>query len=290
MGVGVVGVGLWLWVMLHPDHPLCSAHSYWLWPPLLSSSSSSSSSPCSSPLPSPTPLFFPPGFVWGTATAAHQVEGRGPGREGRGREGGGKGEQKAFCNWDPFEAKGGNVLLNHTASVACDHWNRYEEDIELMKELGVNAYRFSVDWSKIEPEEGRFEEGAFAHYHRLIDHLRRRNIVPWLTLHHFTHPLWFARLGEFERRDNIKYFVRFARRVFAEYSGKVKHWCTINEPSVLASAGWFLGNFPPRKQDLNLTEIVLSNLLEAHVEVFHAIKGSILARAIQHYTASTISC
>jgi len=204
-------------------------------------------------------ISFPPGFVWGTATAAHQVEGN------------------CINNWSEFE-KGTkddgkpNIKDNQQSGIACDHWNKYPEDIDLIKKLGVSSYRFSVEWSKIQPEHDTYDMDAINHYSKMIDALLENNITPVLTLHHFTHPLWFERLGAFEKEENIALFVSFCERVFKEYSHKVQYWCTINEPAVVSTQGYFSGMFPPGKQDPQLSAVVLKNMLEAHVQVYHRLK------------------
>jgi len=204
-------------------------------------------------------ISFPPSFIWGTATAAHQVEGN------------------CENNWSEFE-KGSkddghpNIKNSQQSGIACDHWNRYPEDIKLIKQLGVSHYRFSVEWSKIQPYEETFNKDVLYHYSKMIDMLIENNIEPVLTLHHFTYPLWFDRLGAFEKEENINLFVSFCQRVFNEYSCKVSYWCTINEPGVVATQGYFSGMFPPGKKDLQLSAVVLKNLLEAHVQVYHSLK------------------
>ena len=204
-------------------------------------------------------MSFPLSFIWGTATAAHQVEGN------------------CVNNWSEFE-KGSkdngqpNIKDEQQSGIACDHWKRYPEDIKLIKELGVSHYRFSVEWSKIQPAQDTFNDDVLDHYSKMIDALIENNIIPVLTLHHFTHPLWFDNLGAFEKEDNISIFVSFCQRVFNEYSGKVDYWCTINEPAVVATQGYFSGMFPPGKKDSKLSAVVLKNLLQAHVLVYHSLK------------------
>ena len=204
-------------------------------------------------------ISFPPSFIWGTATAAHQVEGN------------------CTNNWSEFE-KGTkddgqpNIKDNQQSGIACDHWNRYPEDIKLKKELGVSHYRFSVEWSKIQPTQDTFDEDVLNHYSKMIDTLLENDIMPVLTLHHFTHPIWFDRLGAFEKEENINIFVSFCKRVFKKYSGKVDYWCTINEPAVVSTQGYFSGRFPPGKKDSDLSAVVLKNFLEAHVQVYHTLK------------------
>ena len=204
-------------------------------------------------------MSFSSTFIWGTATAAHQVEGN------------------CINNWSEFE-KGSkddgqpNIKDNQQSGLACDHWNLYPEDIKLIKELGVSHYRFSIEWSKIQPTQYTFDKDILNHYSKMIDMLKENEITPVLTLHHFTHPLWFDRLGAFEKERNISIFVSFCERVFKEYSDKVQYWCTINEPGVVATQGYFSGMFPPGKKDSQLSAVVLKNLLEAHIQVYRSLK------------------
>ena len=205
-------------------------------------------------------ISFPSKFIWGTATAAHQVEGN------------------CENNWSEFEnglKDDGepNIKDSQVSGNACEHWDRYPEDIELIKKLGVSHYRFSVEWSKIQPSKDTFDQEVLNHYSRMIDALIKNNIIPVLTLHHFTHPIWFDNLGAFEKEENIALFISFCKRVFKEYSHKVEYWCTINEPAVVATQGYFSGMFPPSKKDSQLSAIVLKNFLEAHVQAYHELKN-----------------
>jgi len=205
---------------------------------------------------------FPNDFLWGTATAAHQVEGNCVNNN--------------WFNWETSPSSHDYSFLHskQPAGIACDHWKRYPEDIRLMKELGVNAYRFSVEWSKIEPEQGEFNQNALTHYSMVIDSLIAQGITPMITLHHFTNPIWFEKLGAFERQENIEYFVKFSQKVFEKFSDRVIYWCTINEPAVYTVQGYFTGIFPPEKQNIRLATIVLKNLIRAHVGVYFALKES----------------
>ncbi len=207
-----------------------------------------------------TEINFPPQFLWGVATAAYQVEGNS--------------NNNNWSAWENARDENGKPRIKHAqkAGLACDHWNRYREDILLMQELGVKAYRFSVEWSKIEPREGEFDEAALQHYREVCDALLAAGLTPMVTLHHFTHPLWFEQKGAFEKTENIPLWIRFSERVFQALHEKVNLWCTINEPEVFASQGYFLGVFPPGKKDPQLTGVVLKNLLEAHVQVYEALK------------------
>jgi beta-glucosidase len=203
-----------------------------------------------------TAMSFPRDFLWGTSTAAHQVEGH-----------------HTSNNWTQWESEKGRIVTGEKSGAACDHWNRYEQDIGLMRELGCNAYRFSLSWDKLQPEEGKWDKGAVRHYHDELDALRRSGIEPMITLHHFTQPLWFDRKGGFEREENVATFVAFCERVFDEYASKCRYWCTINEPEVYVAGGWLKGGFPPGKDDVAMAGRVLYHLMLAHVRVYRALKA-----------------
>ncbi|MFW6369087.1 MAG: glycoside hydrolase family 1 protein, partial [Myxococcota bacterium] len=204
---------------------------------------------------------FPPGFTWGVAAAAHQVEGGN--------------DNNQWSEWEKQVDKKGRPRIRdgHVAGSACEHWTRYEEDIALMKELGVSAYRFSVEWSRIEPKEGEWNEEALEHYSKVIDACLREGIEPMVTFLHFTHPIWFDELGAFEKEENIRFFVRFCEKVFTAYSDRVKLWCTINEPEVVSLTGYLLGLFPPGAHSPRRTAVVMRNLLLAHARAYHAVKA-----------------
>jgi beta-glucosidase len=205
-------------------------------------------------------ISFPPGFLWGVATAAHQVEGNC--------------DNNNWSEWEKGRDENGQPRIKNAqkAGLSCDHWNRYKEDIRLMQESGVKAYRFSIEWSKIEPREGEFDQKALRHYEDVCDALIAAGIKPVVTLHHFTHPIWFEQKGAFIKAENIALWIRFCEHVFRRLQDKVHLWCTINEPEVFATQGYFMGVFPPGKKDPQLTGVVLQNLLEAHTQVYRALK------------------
>lgn len=206
-------------------------------------------------------IHFPSSFAWGTATAAHQVEGNNTNNN--------------WYQWEnSFDENNISRIHNNDRSgIAADHWNRYPEDIELMKELGVDHYRFSVEWSKIEPDNDVFNQNALSHYRELCKALIKENITPVVTLHHFTHPIWFEKLGAFENAENTKHFIEFSEIVFNYLQDLVPIWCTFNEPSVFVAQGYFNGIFPPGKKDPALAGKVMENMLNAHVEVYHKLKS-----------------
>lgn len=206
------------------------------------------------------PWRFGKDFLWGSATAAYQVEG--------------------YCtnnNWYKFESARDEhgrprILNNQRAGICCDHWNRYKEDIQLMKALSLNAYRFSVEWSKIEPEQGKFDEAALDHYENVVDELLKNGIEPMVTLHHFTDPIWFEEQGAFLQENSPEIFAGFVEKVVRRLGPRVKLWCTINEPSVYAMQGYLKGRFPPAVKDPGKVGIVLRNLLRAHTAAYQCIK------------------
>ena len=134
---------------------------------------------------------FPKSFAWGTATAAHQVEGNN--------------NNNNWSVWETSFDENNNSRIHNgqRSGLAADHWNRYTEDIGLMKKLGVNHYRFSIEWSKIEPQKGQIDYDAINHYRNLCESLLEANITPVATLHHFTHPIWFEELGAFEKKESL---------------------------------------------------------------------------------------
>jgi beta-glucosidase len=199
-------------------------------------------------------------FLWGASTSAYQVEGN-----------------CTNCNWSEFEKSRDplgrpRIARGERCGLAADHWNRYREDIRLLKELRLNAFRFSVEWSKIEPEEGVFVDSVLKHYEQVADELLANGIEPFITLHHFTDPLWFSRKGGFERDDSPEILARFASVVARRLGPKIRFWSTINEPSVYAVEGYFRGVFPPAQRDPAKTIVVYRNLLRAHTACYRAIK------------------
>lgn len=177
---------------------------------------------------------FPENFYWGAATASYQVEG---GIEN--------------TDW----AKAAREGRVPPCGRACDHYHRYEADFDLAKELGHNAHRFSVEWARIEPEEGEFNEEAIEHYREVLRALRARGIEPFVTIWHFTLPLWFSETGGFERQDAPQIFARYCARVVERLGDLCRNFSTINEPSVYASNGWLRGSWPPFKR-FALTDLV----------------------------------
>ena len=189
----------------------------------------------------------------GAATAATQIEG---------------GDENN--NWARF-AREGKVYDKTTPTRACDHYNRFREDIDLMAEMGIEIYRFGIEWSRIEPAEGAFDPEALAHYREEIEYMTAKGIRPMLTLHHFTNPLWFEDMGGFMGKRSVDIFMRFAERVIDALGDLVEDYITINEPNVYATNSLFWGNWPPEKKSLSALVKCFSNMTACHIKAYEMI-------------------
>lgn len=214
-------------------------------------------------------LSFPDGFRWGVSTSAYQVEG---------------GETPS--QWHAWEAAG-KIKNGDLRGAACDWWANAERDFDLARDLGLRALRLSVDWARLEPRRGAWDDAAFARYRAMLRALRDRGIAPMICLHHFTHPIWLEMLGGFEREIAVACFARFAGRVVEELGELCDEWLTFNEPNVYAAQGWLFGEFPPgKKGDIAGTMRVLGNLVRAHAAAYRAVHAKQPAAKVgvtQHY-------
>lgn len=224
-----------------------------------------------------TKLTFTKKFLWGAATSAHQVEGNNYNQwsvweleHAKTLAAQSEYQFGDLDNWDEIK-KAAKSPDNYVSGVGSDHYNRYQEDFTILEGIGLNAFRFSVEWSRIEPKEGSWDAAAITHYKKYIAELKKRNIEPIMTLFHFTLPVWFSELGGFERRSNIKYFVRFTEKVMQELGANVRYVITINEPEVYSSQSYLTGNWPPNMQNKRVFTAVLNNLAAAHNRAAAAI-------------------
>ena len=165
-------------------------------------------------------LKFPDKFYWGTATSAYQIEG---------------GIKNDWSEAGP----------HYDAGIACDHYNRFEEDFDLAKSMNNNAHRFSIEWARIEPEEGKFNQNEIEHYRRVILALKQRGLEPFVTLYHWTLPVWFAEQGGWLDPKAPEYFARFTEKIVSEYKDLVRFWITLNEPNIYAPSCYLQGVWPP---------------------------------------------
>ena len=204
-----------------------------------------------------TDLAFPEGFLWGAATAAHQVEG-----------------DNDSSDWWDWERRPGTPCPD-PSGIACDHYRRYPQDIALLASLGLNTYRYSVEWARIEPEDGRFDQTQLDHYRAMTDAVLAAGMTPMVTLHHFTLPRWVAERGGWLDAAAPGRFARYCDRVVQALGDRVTWWCTINEPGVVAFGG-YLGalNFPPGRKDVGSWERASVGLIEGHRQGLSAVRAS----------------
>ncbi len=201
------------------------------------------------------PLVFPPDFLWGAATAAHQVEG-----------------DNVHSDWWAWERRP-DTPCPEPSGIACDHYRRFADDIALLAGTGLNTYRFSVEWARIEPAEGTFDEAAIDHYRRVVETVRAQGLEPMVTLHHFTLPAWLADRGGWRAPEAPARFERYVRRVVAAIGGAVEWFCTVNEPGVVAFGG-YLGalGFPPGTRDVAAWKGAIRGLVEGHRRARAAVR------------------
>ncbi|MDE3065431.1 MAG: glycoside hydrolase family 1 protein, partial [Acidobacteriota bacterium] len=202
----------------------------------------------------PRTVRWPTGFSWGTSTSAYQIEGGG-----------------TNTDWWRFERAEGSGVED-VCGDACDSWNRYEEDLDIVASLGLPAYRFSVEWARIEPRPGEVSAEALGHYRSMLTACRERGIVPVVTLHHFTLPLWVADAGGFESPDIVEWLARYARVVGAALGDLIGIACTINEPNIVAVMGYLLGVWPPAAADWERFVAVNETMRRAHGAMRDALR------------------
>ena len=207
-------------------------------------------------------FMFPKDFLWGTATAAHQVEGNNKNSdwwywENRNRTG----EPEWKAKW-PLEP----------SLMACDSYNRYEEDFDLCVKLNNNAVRFSIEWARIEPVEGVFDHNEIEHYKKVLRAAKIRNLKTFVTLHHFTSPIWLANIGGWLNPKVVDYFARYSKKCAEEFGDLVDIWLTINEPQVYNLISHLYGRWPPQARNPLKVLKVQQNQIKAHIKAYDEIK------------------
>ena len=197
---------------------------------------------------------FAKDFVWGAATSSYQIE-------GTGRDSG-----KGQNIWDVFTKEPGRVYEGHTGDIACDHYHRFREDVAYMKELGLKGYRFSIDWSRVLPEEtGKVNEKGIDFYNALIDELLEQGIEPYITLYHWELPYDIYKRGGWMNPEIVEWFGQYARLVAERFSDRVKYFFTLNEPQCFVGLGFLQGcHAPGVKAPLRDTFEMAHNALKAH--------------------------
>lgn len=221
-------------------------------------------------------LTFPEGFLWGAATSAHQVEGDNHNDwsewEKANAEKLAHEAKHKYAKWQQEKFPEMFEPADYVSGKAADHYNRYEEDFDIAKSLGHTAHRFSIEWSRVEPKEGEWNEEAIEHYRKVIRALRARGMEPFVTLWHWPFPLWISKIGGFESRKTVEYFERYAEKM-ASALPEVKFWITLNEPEVYASHSYLKGNWTPQKRNYFAYRRVIRNLVKAHKKAYTAIKS-----------------
>ena len=193
-------------------------------------------------------------FVWGAATSAYQIEGA-VSEDGKGRH-----------IWDVYTKEPGKIFEGHTGEIACDHYHRYKEDVQFMKEIGLKGYRFSIDWSRVIPEgTGKVNEKGIAFYNRLIDELLANGIEPYITMYHWELPYELYKRGGWMNPEIVEWFGAYAKLLAERFSDRVTHFFTLNEPQCFVGLGFVSGEHAPGlKCPLSDTLQMAHNALKAH--------------------------
>lgn len=202
-------------------------------------------------------ISFPENFLWGTATCAHQVEG-----------------DNIHSDWWAYEQIPGKIRNGDRSGKACDHYHRYEEDFDLCRKINNNSHRISIEWARIEPRPGEIDNDAIDHYHKVLEALKKRSLTPFVTVHHFTLPMWFAMRGGFSVEANLRHFERYVTLLANEFGQEVEFWNTINEPAIYSTMSYLAGFFPPGETSFRLFNKVMNNILAAHALCYHALKSA----------------
>jgi beta-glucosidase len=198
---------------------------------------------------------WPDHFIWGTATSAHQVEG-----------------SNYNSDWWVWEHDAKSPCREPSGD-ACDHYHRYRDDVELLARLGFNAYRFSIEWARIEPEEGEFSRAQLEHYRRMLGSCREHGLLPVVTFHHFTSPRWIAASGGWTEQRTAERFARFSERAAGHLGDLIAIACTINEPNIVAEKGYEDGVFAPGRKEAAAHDRANEVFVSAHRRAYEAIKG-----------------
>lgn len=206
----------------------------------------------------PHEFTFPKSFLWGAATSAHQVEGNNTNND--------------WWEWEQ------TLPLPMRSGQADDEWNRFEEDFKLAQNLGHTAHRFSIEWSRIEPQEGQWDNRALDHYAQVIRSLKKKGMEPIVTLNHFTIPLWLARQGGWYFEKTPQLFARYVEKVVEDLGNDVHYWMTLNEPGVYTYKGYMVGEWPPGVKSPEKGLVVFKNLLLGHVLAYEKIKEVYIRR------------
>ncbi|MEI6054099.1 MAG: family 1 glycosylhydrolase [Candidatus Saccharibacteria bacterium] len=216
---------------------------------------------------------FNDSFFWGASISAHQVEGNNHNQwtvweleNAKVRSVQSEYKIGDYVNWDKIESQAKDPN-NYVSGSLGNHYKFFKKDFDLLGKMNMNALRFSIEWSRIEPQDDAWDIDEIKHYKEYLDELKLRGIEPIVTLFHFSLPTWFAEKGGFEKRANIKYFSRFAKKILSELGSSIKYVITINEPEVYCFESYYSQNWPPAKRSLYKYLQVINNLACAHRKV-----------------------
>jgi beta-glucosidase len=221
---------------------------------------------------------FPANFFWGASTAAHQVEGSNHNQWSvweleHAKELAHTAHQRLgwLPGWEDIK-KRAETPDNYVSGPGVRHYDNYKEDFAIAKKLNLNAFRFGIEWSRLEPKEGKWDEKAVEHYREYIRELRRKGLEPFLNIWHWTMPTWFTDKGGFTKRQNLQYFEKFVQKLADEYGADLQYVLTINEPNVYASFSYGIGVWPPQERNWFKVAWVCRNLVSAHKIAYRIFK------------------
>jgi len=221
---------------------------------------------------------FPRNFLWGASTASHQVEGGTHNQWSvwelqiaQNQAKTAKERLDWLPSWERIKSQAENPE-NYISGKGVDHFSRYKEDFKLIKDLNLNSYRFGIEWARLEPEEGVWNEQAFDHYKNYIKELKKQGIEPMLNIWHWTLPVWFTDKGGFKKRENLKFWDRFVKKIADELTPLVHNIITLNEPNVYASFSYAMGWWPPQEKSWISSSFVIWNLVQAHKRAYRILK------------------
>lgn len=193
------------------------------------------------------------GLLLGVSTAATQIEGG-----------------DVNSNWNDWYRQG-KIKDGTDPATGNDHWEKWEEDVNLMAQMGIRIYRFGIEWARLVPAPGQVNEEAVARYRQELMALKAHNIQPLLTIHHFTNPMWFENLGGFTKQENLHYYLELVELTADRFGDLVSDYITINEPNVYATNSFFFGMWPPAKTSLADTIKVMENMVYCHIKAYHIL-------------------
>ena len=219
-------------------------------------------------------------FYWGASTASHQVEGGNYNqwteweKSNASRLASVAESQFSYLkNWKDIQKQATNPE-NYISGNGVDHYNLFKEDFDLAKKINLNSLRFSIEWSRIEPKEGQWDQGALDHYKKYIHEMKKRGLEPFLNIWHWTEPVWFSEAGGFSKRKNLKYFNRFTKKIAVELLTEVNFILILNEPLVYGTMSYLSGQWPPNTKNPYIFVRVIFNLIKAHKIAYKNLKAN----------------